>query len=389
VADDDLEAAEDYRRQRQQATAKIVGFKPKDLAAQLQWVEENRQALIRIIRGKGPARPDEQGIIETYKQALIGTSEGSSFDDVNARQIVERVLKTIEDVCNENDIEKRAGVAFGTDPVSGLNISQRPVLQTEASIIEVSIHFLSFSNMIAKLLALTIPHELKDGENVWVIRDLEKIEERLQQSLDLVDKWSVMLASFAAVGVQPQGFELLLDDGENAIRTLLLLAIETFSISHEYGHHTSRHGLVADSEESREADFRDEYEADYFARACSIAIGFKEEQVNFYAASGAGGVIILGALELVRRTAAVLESGSEQMPPRRRHPPYLDRVANLARLDERLIEKNRQQAGEYRNFFVELIELVWSFVKPNIVMFHQNNVRPRGKTLDSGGWLPS
>jgi hypothetical protein len=99
LSTDDKQAAEDYRRQRQAASAKITGYKPMTLDEQVKWTEENQETLLKLIRGAGPPRQDEQHILENYKQTILGTSAGSRFDDVNGRGIVERVIREVEEVC--------------------------------------------------------------------------------------------------------------------------------------------------------------------------------------------------------------------------------------------------------------------------------------------------
>ena len=120
-----------------------------------------------------------------------------------------------------------------------------------------------------------------------------------------------------------------------------------------------------------------------------MAIGAREDEENFYAVSGAGGVLILGSLELVRRVRAVLETGRDEPPPRSHHPPYLERVANLEQLDARLHEDNRQRAADCRQFVVDALETVWEFVKPIVLDYHNSGIRPKQALNETTGWLPS
>jgi hypothetical protein len=384
---DDKQAAEGYRRQRQAASASITGYKPLTFEEQIKWTEENKEILLKLIRGAGPPRQDEQHVLETYRQAIRDTSPGSQFDDINGRAIIERVISQVEEVCLEHGVPTHAGVVYGTDAMLGLGIGQRAVLETEASIIEVSVHFLAFSNGIARLLARTIPYHQVDDDQIVVWRNIAALRGILRRNIDLVHDWSEALTSFAAIGVQPQGPMVPLNDAQNAIRILLLRAIELFAIGHEYGHHSMRHGQVTSSENSE--TFQDEYSADLFGRGCSMAIGAGDEEDNFYAVSGAGGVLILGSLELVRHVRAILETGHDEPPPRSHHPPYLDRVANLAELDTRLHEDNRQQAADYRQFVAGALEAVWEFVKPVVLEYHKSGIRPKQDPNETAGWLPS
>jgi hypothetical protein len=42
-----------------------------------------------------------------------------------------------------------------------------------------------------------------------------------------------------------------------------------------------------------------------------------------------------------------------------------------------------------RQCFVEIIEVIWETVRPNIVKLHEGGVRPIEGASDPGGWLPT
>lgn len=197
MADDDKSAAEDYRHQRQAAIARKTGLIPKTLQEQLQWMEDNEDLVRSIARG---GVGDETSIIEEYKQALLNTSPGSSYDDINARQILERVLTEIEDACSQHQIPVRSGVVFGVAPEFGLRISQSQVLGTQASIIDVTIPFLVFCNLITKTLALSLPQSPAGGSLVAISNNPELVRVRLQQSPQLITEWTRIFASYAELG---------------------------------------------------------------------------------------------------------------------------------------------------------------------------------------------
>ena len=88
MADDDKFAAEDYRRQKQAVLAEKIGIGPKTRDEQLQWMEDNKEQVVAIVRAMAGPIGDEAAILEEYKRALITTSRGSAFDDINARQIL-------------------------------------------------------------------------------------------------------------------------------------------------------------------------------------------------------------------------------------------------------------------------------------------------------------
>src|SRR5580704_13212377 len=120
MANNDKDAAEDYRHQRQSAVARKTGFTPRTLREQLQWMEDNQDLVLSIVRGSGAAEGNEASVLEQYKQALLNTSQGSDLDDINARQILERIIREIEEACRRHQIPIRSGVVYGIAPELGL-----------------------------------------------------------------------------------------------------------------------------------------------------------------------------------------------------------------------------------------------------------------------------
>lgn len=388
MADDDRDAAENYRQQRQSAIAMKIGFTPKTIQEQLQWVEDNRDLVFAIARGSGALEGGEAAVIDEYKRALLNTSQGSPLDDIHVRQILERIIGEIEEACREHRIPIRSGVVYGVAPELGLRISQSAVLKTQASIIDVSIPFITFCNLITKALARSLP-QYPAGPQVKVSNDPSEVRVRLQQSPDLVTEWARIFSSYAELGWPPPGGHLITDTATQAVRYMLIRAVELFALAHEYGHHVMMHGVASASSEETTDPFVEEHQADLFARSASIAIGLRENAPNVYAMSGAGGVIILGALDLVRRAKAVLETGNDQVPPRERHPPFSDRIAHIALLDEHLATYQRKAAVDMRRCFLEIVEVIWESVRPHLVELHSQGIRPIAGAPDPGGWLPS
>jgi hypothetical protein len=341
-----------------------------------------------VAKASGAAEGSEAAVIEEYKQALLNTSEGSPLDDIHARHILERIIGEIEEACREHRIPIRSGVVYGVAPELGLRISQSAVLKTQASIIDVSIHFITFCNMIAKTLARSLPQH-PAGPQLKVSNDPSEVRMLLQQSPDLVTEWAHIFSSYAELGRPPPGIHLITDTATQAVRYMLLRAVELFALAHEYGHHVMMHGVASSSSEETTDPFVEEHQADIFARSASIAIGSRENFPNFYAMSGAGGVIILGALDLVRRAKAILETGNDQAPPRERHPPFADHIAHIALLDEHLLPNDREAAVDIRRCFLEIVEVIWEAVRPHLIALHSQGVRPIEGAPDPGGWLPS
>jgi hypothetical protein len=250
----------------------------------------------------------------------------------------------------------------------------------------VSLPFITFCNQISKAMARTLVYE--PGAMIRVSNDAVEVKAKLRSTLELVLEWSGILTHYAAFGWPPPKLTPPPEKIAHITRVFILRAIEWFSIAHEYGHHVMKHGQAASSEDQSD-HFHEEHQSDIFARAISMALGAREEVPNYYAIFGAGGVIMLGMLDLVRRTKAVLETGGDEVVPRERHPPYVDRVAALAGMDEHLPHQQREAAADMRASFEKIIEVIWDEVRPVIQKLHKSGLRPQLGAPDVGGWLPS
>ena len=86
--------------------------------------------------------------------------------------------------------------------------------------------------------------------------------------------------------------------------------------------------------------------------------------------------MILGAIDLVRRTTHVLMTGSTDFPPREIHPPLLERIEHIGSFDQFAPEELREQFAAMRNDLLGIIEQIWAAVEEMFLsMFHEGGVR--------------
>jgi hypothetical protein len=379
--DEERRAAELYRQERQKADANKNDFAALTRDEMANWMDSNAELVRGVVTDIGVPDEEVSAFIEQYR-AILENTQGSPLDDLNAQMILTRAVGEIEQVCKMLNIPTRSGVAFGVAPEPCLVASQMPVMQTGTSILNFSLNFVTFCNLISKALARTVIHE---AGTVWKpIYDPEPVKAQLRSTVELRGEWSGILVNCAANRTPPPTRNP--DMPAQVTRIMILKAIESFSIAHEYGHHVLEHGVSQSSEDSSD-HFKDEHDADSFAQGISMITGMQEEPQNFLAICGAGGVIILGMLDLVRRTRAVLETGSAVYAPRDRHPPYLDRIAEFARLDPPWELGVMRQ--EMRSNVAAIVEAIWEEVEPVAISFYENGYRPPPDKPVSEGWLPT
>jgi hypothetical protein len=382
---DDKTAAEDYRLQGQQADAVRNGFDAMSAQDFWGWMNANRAKLEELAKANGVPESEIESVLAEHMKELQNAPVGSSFDNPNLQAILARTVTEIEQACSALSVSLAGGVAFGVSPEVGAVASQRAVMATSASIITVSMQFLGFCNAISKILSRSL---VEDTAQSSISNDPARVSAKLEGRPDLVTGWFDIVFHMATYGWQtPVPVEIPTSPTERIGRFLLLRAVERFALAHEFGHHVYRHGISVSSEDDGDP-MKDEYEADLFGRIISIELGFNADSIpNPYCVSGAGGVVILGALDLVRRATSVLESGTDSPPPRRRHPPYEERVAALQKADNLLSPDWEEASVDMRRSFHQIIEILWERLLPLFVEAHDQGARPY-KDANPSGWLP-
>ncbi|MFZ5733649.1 MAG: hypothetical protein ACOY4O_13000 [Pseudomonadota bacterium] len=389
MTSDNKAAAEDYRRQRQEAEAKKNGIDPVDPALHEQWVANNRALLEQAARAGGASEAEIPEYIDYYLNALKDIPSGSPYDDPHALHIINRIVNEVERICRKHNLPVGDGVVFGVTPTFELHASQMPVLETEASILGLSIPFFVFCNAITKAMAKTLTY-IPVGASLQIDNSVASAEQKLRLNPDVVELWVEIFSEFGANRFPPALSPIISRWQDEAIaRKQMMDAVELFAIAHEYGHHSLNHGRVTDSSASSTA-FSDEHDADVFGRVICILHNAELPVTNPYLLSGTGAVLILGAMDLVRKANALLETGQDIAKPRKRHPPYIERIKHISAADN-IATTNQIELQELRvrrNAFVDIWELIWSHVRPKIEQMHKDGIRPKDNKADFGGWLP-
>jgi hypothetical protein len=382
----DRDISEDYRQQKQAVAARDNGFESGAQDRLHEWIDSHEADILAIAERSGAPGDDPRKLVEEYKQNILSAPVAGPFDDGNASFLIGRIVQEIEAACHARKIPIREGVAFGVSPEFGLRASQMPVLTTDASIITVSLPFLPFCNLVSKVLASSLPLST-EGVLCEVSYSPTEVLQRIKAERALVYQWVRIVGDYAMYGWPPAYEIVTVATQYLPVRHMILEAMELFAISHEYGHHVLRHLSETTTLEPTN-EFSNEHQADLFARAVSMMVGSEKETPNFFSISGAGGIILLSALELVRRARGVLLHGAEQPPIATTHPPLDERIACIGLLDENAPKDSRRALADMRSNFIGIFDLLWEEVKPVFVSLHKQGLRPEADRVDTGGWLP-
>lgn len=192
---------------------------------------------------------------------------------------------------------------------------------TDESVVTVSAFLFRFCGLVARAFMRTVrldPYGWSD-----VDFDRERAIDIFRKRPDLLQYWLKIYLSFATTGThlnvhyQPSTPDEVMPF-EDVAR-----AMEIFVTAHEYGHHHHQHGRTLDIDPHQE-----EFEADQFALRIAKTLNERGDTLpNPYLASGAGGVLMLLSLEMMRAVEEAL--GLVPKPMSSTHPSVSARIAKF------------------------------------------------------------
>lgn len=238
--------------------------------------------------------------------------------DVEA--LFQRLSTDVESAMDRLGLHSHAQVARGIEPRLGPHAAKIGVIMTDESIVTVGSHLFRFCGLVARAVTRTInlnPY-LWDAED-WDERGAAKI---LYSSPELLTYWMSIYLSYATTGTNYLVPFRPATSNELFLFEQIARAMELFAIAHEYGHHHHAHGKSIEAQPHTE-----EFQADQFAlKICYEAERSPHILNSPYLSSGAGGAVLLLALEQLRVFEAHI---GRKVVSADSHPAALSRIQRM------------------------------------------------------------
>jgi hypothetical protein len=191
---DERQIAEDFRRQLQE---RALGGRTRPPNAELmRWLDENPELLEYIAHASWGAAPGTGLTPEQFKEELAAVPLVTPHDDPFTHAVVHMFSQQIECACRELGIPLYSGVAYGSTPELEVSANKYGVHFTQASVVTLSIGFITFCNSISGLIALSLPHE-RHGNELRVSFAPTLVLPKIRADADLKKYWEKVLCDYA------------------------------------------------------------------------------------------------------------------------------------------------------------------------------------------------
>lgn len=232
-----------------------------------------------------------------------------------------RLCDEVEAAMERLHLDSHGRTARGIEPRVGALATSTNVIMTDEGIITVGSFLFRFCGLIARAFTRT----LQRAPYFWEGNDYSQDRARayLRGDRELMSYWLRIFLSYCVTGTPILTPFRPTKQHELMLFEQIARAMEVFAIAHEYGHHHFGHGRQIENDAKAE-----EASADQFALKISYEVERKPLLFeNPYLSSGAGGVILLLALDALKQTKELLfGTPSHQLDT---HPEAEERIAKF------------------------------------------------------------
>lgn len=259
--------------------------------------------------------------VEFQRAELAGAPVTSPGVAPHVENLFGRLCDDVETAMDRLRLNSHARVARGVEPRIGPHAAMTNVIMADQSIVTVGSFLFRFCGLVARAFART----LLLNPWLWESPNYSEATARslLRSNSTLTTYWLHIFVSYAATGTHIMAPYRPANRSELLLFEQVARAMEIFATAHEYGHHHHSHGRRLEDDSKRE-----EFDADQFA----LRISYEVERnplilPNLYLSSGAGGVVLLLALETLRKSRELITGARSE--PSDTHPTIVERLARF------------------------------------------------------------
>jgi hypothetical protein len=269
----------------------------------------------------GWSPPEIKARIEAHKSDWVNSPVTSPGVAPHVEIQFSKLCDSVEAAMDRLNLASHDRIVRGIEPRTGPHAAMTNVIMTTEGIITVGSFLFRFCGLIARAFTRTL------YLNPWLWENPTCSDASacalLRRSPVLLAYWLRIYMSFAITGTHLVVPYRPANKHEVLLFEQIARAMEIFAIAHEYGHHHHGHGRQLQEDPKRE-----EFQADQFALRISYEV---ESQpilfANPYLSSGAGGTVLLLALDTLRRFEERISGVS--LPLSKTHPTIEERLARF------------------------------------------------------------
>lgn len=254
----------------------------------------------------------------------ISRSSAGPLVNPHGNAILIKICDAVEEAMQRMGMNSHQTIASGIEPIVGVFATKTNVIMTDESVVTVSAFLFRFCGLVARAFTRTLRLD------PWYWSSPSYIE---HGGLNLVRKeggarlvyWFQIFTSYAVTGTQVMVPFIPANREELVLFEQIAHAMEVFILAHEYGHHHFDHGRNLDDDPKAE-----EFAADQFALNVCAEVGHDNLGLpSPYLRSGAGAIITLMALDLLRDVEALATGIPRNLSPT--HPSTHARIEKILR----------------------------------------------------------
>lgn len=258
---------------------------------------------------------DERFHVDLESANSPGVGPGLEF---KLNFLADRVRKVI----SETGRISQEKVEIGIDPKSGVSASLTNVIMTNEGILSVSAFFFRWCGLVARAYTRTLLTDLTHWTSPASYSDDD--QKILLRNPELVLYWFRIFVSFSGTGTHISVPYRPATPTEFHLFEQVAWAMEFFTVAHEFGHHVLGHSNVNEDLKAHE------FQADTFAAKVCEQLEFEpfSSLSNPYTRTGAGGSLMLSALEILRsfETSAANYTAADET-----HPSAKERIERISK----------------------------------------------------------